>query len=241
MDKEINVVCVVTNFRTASTTFTLLKSEEYNLPYKAEMFSHEFPYRLGEAPARWELERQGRLSKFEKTPIDKLFLQELKKPTPCCFKLMPEQISDLQVRNEVVDFADKRYYLYRRNFKAQALSWISARLIGNWRETGFRFTAPEFTIERLKQIHLGTEGKEEKIVRVIDKSVRKRTTLTIEALCEELVGNYIQMSKLYKQFPGELICMEDYFSEERYNPYNKETVWEEMPEIEDFDVESLFK
>ena len=48
-------VVVLTNFRTASTTFTLIKSEEYNLPYKGELFSHEKPHQIGSIPGVGEL------------------------------------------------------------------------------------------------------------------------------------------------------------------------------------------
>ena len=45
----INQVAIITNFRTGSTSFTLLKAEEYKLPYKAELFAHNRPEPLGRA------------------------------------------------------------------------------------------------------------------------------------------------------------------------------------------------
>ena len=48
------------------------------------------------------------------------------------------------------------------------------------------------------------------------------------------------MAELYHTIGGELICKEEYFSGDRFNPYNKEVNWTEDPNIEDYDVESLF-
>ena len=40
-------VAILTNFRTGSTNFTLQKAEEYDLPYKGELFSQERKFSNG--------------------------------------------------------------------------------------------------------------------------------------------------------------------------------------------------
>ena len=48
------------------------------------------------------------------------------------------------------------------------------------------------------------------------------------------------MKWLYKLYPGELICMEDYFVRDKWRPYNKQVNWVEEIDIPHYDVESGF-
>jgi hypothetical protein len=53
------------------------------------------------------------------------------------------------------------------------------------------------------------------------------------------------MAEIYKRVPGELVCYEDYFSGDQYNPYNREIKWTGEPEIDQYvdtyNIEGLFK
>ena len=232
-----NSVCVITNFRCASTSFTLLKSEEYDLPYKGELFSHERPYRIGDVPAKWELEEFTYKERDEITK-DVNLLREIQKGEPCCFKLMPRHIKNEALREELIQSVDKIYYLYRRDFRAQMKSWIASRMKGDWDQTGFKVVTDRHRdhIQRQKEIHLGRLGKKEKVKR----HIKIQPIPTLETLSLEIKRNYTKMSELYKKFPGELVCMEDYFSGDKYNPYNVETILENEIDIPHLDVESLF-
>lgn len=235
--KKIKTVCTVTNFRNASTSFTLLKSEEYDLPWKSEMFSHALPHFLGKVE-----QGQKALNKFTKNEIDLMLLDEIVKGTKCCFKLMPLHIRNEKTRRNVVKSVDKLYYLYRRNFIDQVKSLAAVRLLGGiFTQTGFEVKSSDF-YERAKETHLGRSGIGKTSVQVVtQKHLDKWPNMPISFFRDIIVNNYIEMSKLYKEFPGELICYEDYFKGEKYLRYNKQVHWEIEPIIEDFDVESLFK
>lgn len=234
-------VCIVTNFRTGSSSFTLLKSEEYGLPYKAEMLSHERAYGLGEVQPRWKLKREKYSfeDRCEMTSAVK-YLEQLEKGVPCCFKIMPSHLIEddgHEMLRKIVKACDKVYYLYRRDFKAQVRSWVAARATGDWGATGFKRRSPNLTIERLREVHLGLLGKGETVV----KNVKvKNNGEAFWARYNQLLKNYLVMADLYKEVPGELVCMEDYFSEDKYNPYNRKIIWDEELDIPDFDVEGLF-
>ena len=239
-----NTVCIVTNFRCASTSFNLLKAEEYDLPYKGELFSHERSRNLGNAPSLWKLRRENkeREVKYSNEELiylcrDEAFLEELRKGEPCCFKVMPSHIKTDDMLYNIVSSCDKVYYLYRRDFKAQLSSYLAARMKGDWIATGFKRKSRPNTHEMIKDTHLGTNGKGETVVRNLDpfQNMKLRRLLP-----EQLINNYIRMAELYKQIPGELICAEDYFTKDKYNPYNRKINWTKDPNFEDFDVEGLF-
>lgn len=252
MYSQINKVCVVTNFRTASTSFTLLKADMYKLPYKAELFSHEKPSALGSIPSRGELVANMRALKYaDLIQSDANLLFELKyKNTPACFKIMPSHFKNThkdhtEIMHEVLASVDKIYYLYRRDFISQVKSWIVVRRYGDFDKTGFRVDASSHEPDRrLRETHLGLLGNYETHKVTIDPKCRELNgdfgEITIPNLRDQLADNYLQMAKLYKMFPGELVCSEDYFSGKRYNPYNREITWTEEPEIKDLDVEKLF-
>ena len=237
-------VCIVTNYRTASTSFTLIKADEYGLPYKGELFSHERPYRIGAVPRLGELKHIPRQEKIEMTK-EELIIDEIKNGTECCFKLMPLQIENELNTEQLLKSVDKIYYLYRRDFKSQCLSWIAARALGDWGKTGFKVkTSIKDLFERQKELHLGTVGKK-------DSPVIRNITLEklshydpekkrVKMLIKDLMENYIEMSKLYRKFPGELVCTEDYFSGNKYNPYNRVTTFDVEIDVPDFNVEQLF-
>jgi hypothetical protein len=241
-------VCVITNFRTGSTSFTLLKAEEYNLPYKAEMFSHDRPYGLGKAKAKWEVaskmheyteeEKRFRIS-------EDLFLDQIAVGEPCCFKVMPNQVKEEGNMDKLLQTVDKIYYLYRRDFKAQAKSWIAVRRIGDFGGTGFISMEKRKNTEKMKELHLGILGKEQTVKHHIDLTDESTVNWSVKSgfLIAGLIKNYRDMANLYRQYPGELICMEDYFAERDYPRYNREITWEVEPNWPepDFNPENLFK
>ena len=245
-----NTVCVLTNFRTGSTAFTLIKSEEYDLPYKGELFSHERPWGYGDVRARWEemeFDRDGK-SPPEGWPqgrdIHQLFYDELNKKSPICFKLMPGQVrkNENVTAKKVAEACDKVYLLYRRDWKSQALSWIGMRSDGRFGQNGLahhRRSGDPRTRDFHFKMHVSTEPADNKMIREIKIDNPQWAPM----LCNQLIEEYKDLQKLYEELDNvELICMEDYFSEQPYIKYNHEFVWlDGEPEVPDFDVEGLFR
>jgi hypothetical protein len=244
---KINTVGIITNFRAASTSFSLLKAEEYNLPWKGEMFCHSVPHGLGDVLSTTEIFQKmaagEEVAKYTEDERDILFLNEIKKGTPCCFKVMPSHIGNKQTLREVARSVDKLFYLYKRDFVSQVKSYLSLALLGNFLDTGFQRRHSVFTFEGMKDVHLGTSGDSEKVISKVTAHEQSKFPFhTATSVRQGLIENYKEMAQLYKEIPGELVCSDDYFSGERYKPYNKEIVWEiGEPEVEDFDVEGLFK
>jgi hypothetical protein len=251
-----NTVCILTNFRTGSTAFTLLKSEQYNLPYKGELFSHERPWDYGPALAAFkELEniRDGivppdEYSKLGQRDFKQIYKDELKKGTPACFKLMPDHVVQPWLKNidpehdlEIAQSCDKVYVLYRRNWADQVKSWVGMRANGEFGKNGLkhdRKSGDPRLVDFHWNMHVGTEYQVERVVR--DINIRD---WEFAKLCTgQLMNNYKRLAYLYKQLPNaELVCMEDFYATQPYKKYNHEFVWSNgEPEIPDFDVEGLF-
>jgi len=252
-------IAIIANYRTASTSFTLKKAEEYGVPYKGEMFSDPRPYDLGEARAKWQLINSPwkEMEKYQ-DPVEReacisheRFIEQLEAGHPCCFKLIPIQVRNEEHVSRILNAVDRIYYLYRRDFRAQCESWVAVRQDGNFGGTGFKRNVRDYLrnmTENQRQIHLATMGKEDEPYRItVDLEDQPNFGENERAfpLIRGLVERYEEMAKMYKEFPGELVCMEDYFKGETYNPYNREITWVKpmpMPEqYENFNVESLFK
>lgn len=243
----INQVAIITNFRTGSTSFTLLKAEEYKLPYKAELFAHNKPEPLGRAKAKYQIQLNYKhLPDEEKQWLhsEEFFLQQLEAGHACVFKVMPNQVSSDEAMDRILNKVDKIYYLYRRDFLAQVKSWIAVRQIGDFGGTGFVSYKNAVGVEKMKQLHLAKHGIGETVKHHVDiqSDWEKNYHLRSGPLTEGLIKNYENMAETMKKHPGELICMEDYFKELHYPAYNREVTWEIEPKIPPgFDVEKTLK
>jgi len=263
-----NNVVVVTNFRTGSTSFTLNKAEEYDLPYKGELFSHERPHSIGKLLTPDDFNKK---FKYKDANIANLALSnwnifdELRFGAKACYKIMPSHFhkrfnykteADLFQIKTILEHADKVYYLYRRDFRAQIKSWLAVRRDGSFGHTGFitnvaltHLTPENDYYKRMLQLHRGTYGKTKEPYKATmdpdDPVFHAKTTMSMRSLVTQLTENYDNMAKLYSMVPGELVCYEDYFSGDKYNPYNREITWTGEPEIDQYvtnwDIEGLFK
>lgn len=261
-----NNVAILTNFRTGSTNFTLQKSEEYDLPYKGELFSHERQFPIGNLLSSAEFNFK---YKYKDRNIANYALSnwnifnELRHGHPACYKIMPSHLhqrfnrkteTDMFQLQTILEHADKVYYLYRRDFRAQIMSWLAVRRDGSFGKTGFITNTPlsfktteQDYVKRVKQLHGGEiEGETFKATFDPDDPVfHARTTMSIKALVRQLVENYDDMAEMYKRVPGQLVCYEDYFIGDKYKPYNRDITWTGEPEIDQYvdnwDIEGLFK
>tara|TARA_Y100000389_G_C17395382_1_gene482224 strand:+ start:109 stop:909 length:801 start_codon:yes stop_codon:yes gene_type:complete len=262
-------VAILTNFRTGSTSFTLKKAEQYDLPYKGELFSHEKPHRIGNLLNTAEFNKKYQYKDHNIVAhalsnwniFDELRLGNAE----ACYKIMPSHfnkrynqrtsIDTFQIQT-ILEHADKVYYLYRRDFRAQIKSWLAVRRDGSFGHTGFTTnvalsyqTPEEDYAKRMYQLHLGKAGQTPEPYRATfdpaDPVFHAKTNMSIESLVNQLVVNYNSMAEIYKRVPGELVCYEDYFSGEQYNPYNRDIKWTSEPEIDQYvdnwDIEGLFK
>lgn len=244
---NIRKIGVITNFRTGSTSFTLQKADHYGVHYGAELFSQEKANGVGRIPDRSVLQKGYKIAAYEILDLIQShanLIEEINRPeVDVCFKVMPSQVT----REELVKIAnscDKLYYLYRRDFRATVKSWIARRTLGDFNKTGFITESRRFTPEYVREVHLGHLGKGEKVIERVDLDDPRLHgqfgTVTAENLMHQIRLNYERMADVYKEVPGELVCYEDYFSGDNYNPYNVETHWSAEPDIIEFDVESLF-
>lgn len=248
MEQNIKTVAVVCNFRTGSTAFTIMKADEYELPYEAEIFSHDRPGRVGSIPQRAQLQKDYFITQAEILDLiqsDANYITELNKPqTHICFKVMPGQVEDMSTMEEIVKSVDKVIYLYRRDFEATCKSWVAVRRHGDFHKTGFIVESPRWSPDRLREVHLGTKGKDEKHIVTVDPDDAALTggmgVVTVPNCIRQIQDNYERMAELYKKYPGELVCMEDYFVRDKWRPYNKEVNWVRDIDVPEFDVESLF-
>lgn len=263
-------VAILTNFRTGSTTFTLNKAEEYDLPYKGELFSHERPHGIGRLKDLGAFRESFKINDeilSSYTLSNWNIYEELRKKHPACYKIMPSHfnkqwlngnpktMTDYHQLQLVLEQADKVYYLYRRDFRAQIKSWLAVRRDGSFAFTGFETNTPlhwemieDAYYKRVEQLHRGSFRAGETYKATIDPNdpvFHEKTTMAMNALVRQLVENYNVMAEMYKRVPGQLVCYEDYFVGDKYNPYNREITWTSEPEIDQYvtnwDIEGLFK
>jgi hypothetical protein len=189
-------ICVFTNYRTGSSMFSLNLSSSNYLPAIGEYFGSC-------------LNQEG--FTYETA------MRNFKSMSKCVVKFMPDH---LHYNKTMIDLmlaeTDKIIYLYRRNFKSQALSWLAAVSNNSFGVTGF---------SEFEQI----PDAEIRVKNLSDKKISRATTI--------LKQNYLMMASYIKSHPGEIICLEDMKTQ---RPYKRNIIWEQdIPEIEPFDVENI--
>jgi LPS sulfotransferase NodH len=193
-------ICIFTNYRTGSSFLNSRIANVNRVAALGEKFSY---YGTSNNP-----------DIFEKC------FRDLTSTPRFAIKLMADHLNfDHDKIEQVLNSVDKIIYLYRKDFVAQAKSYIASASTNTYTVNGFKEygQTPENSI------------------------------ITIDALSHEQIDtyvnvlkeNYLTMSYFYKKIPGELRCLENF---EIKKPYKKTIIWkDEEPIIPDFDVESLFK
>jgi hypothetical protein len=186
-------ICIFANYRTGSTVISRKIVENSNLPGVGELFRTT---NLG----------YSRLLPFEKV------MRNFNSMNEFVLKIMADHVGyDTQKLSDIVTRCDKIIYVYRRDFKAQALSWLAADSTASFND--------------LKK----SDGTAAEII------VPALTSEYVNKQIDMLKNNYITMGKLYKKYPGEVICLDDFETKE---PYTRKYVWSgDQPQIPDFDVE----
>lgn len=211
---NINIL-IVTNYRTASTSIGFLIAEQYDVPFYSEIFNRNGRYGLGELP--------GDASHGAK-------LNAIIHGVEGAFKIMPDQENDVPL-SDVAKAVDKVVYLYRRDFTAQAKSWLGMQASLDWGRNGFKLS-PSFS---LRDLHLNTN---------LGTTITHHVPFTQEESdmwINQLIQNWEYVGDFYQQYPGEVICMEDYLEDTEYLPYNRSYTWENEIVVPEYSPEDLFK
>ena len=158
-------ICLLTNYRTASTYFI-----------RETFFTNKIP-----PTGNWE--------HFNNRNFLKAY-KELKPVNKFILKLMPDQIDHAYEKFEALNtLCDEIVYLYRRDFEAQAKSWVAWNLSGDhehhWGEE--------------KQFNIST------------------TQAVADVYTNQLIENYKFMKQIFKKYPGSVYCMEDFPVQRPYN------------------------
>ncbi len=186
-------ICIFANYRTGSTTICKKITDSNNIPSLAEYFRTT---NIGYA----------RLLPYEKV------IRNFNSINEFVLKLMADHVGyDDEKIATILNKCDKIVYVYRRDFKAQALSWLAADSTASYAD----LKKADGSLVEFNVPHLSPE--------YIDKQI------------DILKNNYITMGKFYKKYPGEVICLDDFETKE---PYTRTYVWTNgQPQIPDFDVE----
>lgn len=227
-NSEVKSICVVSNYRTASTNFTMKLSLEYDLPYAGEAFSHERPFRVGNQLKGWDdsglndLREKGWTHWECKNYSDDTLIEEIKGGAEVCFKLMPTHIQTHEKRVELLEACDEVYYLYRKDYLAQLKSWVAMRCTGDWSNNGFiRTTLDEPSMKYFWESHHGEiTGLGPTVHHDIDAD-----QCFVDQMHSEIWPGYEMQRALWKEVPGEVYAMEDYYTGALYIPYNRTYNW----------------
>lgn len=159
-------VCLVTNYRTGSTFFI------------------RETFKVNRIPPTENWEHFNTKRSFEES------FKLLQRSPSFIFKLMPDQIDhSLSGIKKIASVCDEIVYLYRRNFVAQASSWIAWNLTGD------------------HEHHWGE-----------NKSYKVEPTQEIAGqYTDQLLQNYQSMKYIYNQYPGRVFCLEDFPNQYPYN------------------------
>lgn len=141
---------------------------------------------------------------------------------PGIMKLMPDQLRNRDI-SEFTENSDKIIYLYRRNFRDQALSWIGIQKKNDHGNNGM-----------IGNIWQGEYG--ETVQHTIDVNQK-----FADRQINQLISNWNKIKDYYPKWKGEVVCYEDYYVGDKYHPYNRKYNWKYMPKIPDYDIENIFK
>lgn len=190
-------ICIFTNYRTGSSFLNQRIGFINGTKTFGEMFSY---YQV-----------KNNLESFDE------HLSHLNSNSKFVLKLMADHLSyDKDKLEQVLTSCDKIVYLYRKDFKAQAMSYIAASITNTYSITGLKENLQNHRIITVPQV----------------------PQQQIDSYVDVLKNNYLSMSYFFNKIPGELICLEDF---EIKKPYQKTISWiGEVPEIPEFDVEALF-
>jgi hypothetical protein len=193
-------ICIFTNYRTGSSFLNSRIAATNNLLAIGEHFNY---YNI-----------KNNLPLF-----DTCYTDLISKPR-FAVKLMADHlVYNNELIEKVLTKVDKIIYLYRKDFTAQAKSYISSASTNTFMVTGLKetFQTPEDSVITVADLEQS----------VIDNYI------------DTLKKNYYTMAYFYKKFSGDLLCLEDFKIK---NPYQKTIMWGgKEPVIPEFDVESLFK
>lgn len=188
-------ICLVTNYRTGSSFLSRSISDVNKINPIGEYFGpcsyvDQFPFSLA-------IRNFNTMKEFN-------------------LKFMANHVDyDMEKIDQILSKCDRIIYLYRRDFKAQALSWVASQRTMSWSQTGFK----EFYQRDDDKVIIRPPLPEDFVKHNIDI----------------LKNNYIAMSEIYRRYPGNVFCLEDF---DIKKPYQRKVIWEcEKPSIEDFDVE----
>ena len=217
MQKNIAVtksILMVCNYRTGSTSINFLLAEQYDLPCYLEIFNGNNRYGIGDS--------LGSATHAEK-------LSQIQSGASGCFKIMPDQVTDIPLR-DVAMAVDKIVYLTVNDFKRQAESWLGMQASLDWGNNGFKLPHSF----NMRDLHLSTSP---------GKTIEHHVSFTQEEadpFINQLIDNWNRIGEFYNEFPGDVICREDYLDQFDYLPYNRKYTWEHDIIIPEFHPSKLF-
>jgi|TARA_B100001093_G_scaffold334783_1_gene319635 hypothetical protein len=133
-------------------------------------------------------------------------LHELQQRTAFSFKLMPDHIKlDKDKYHKILSQCDELVYLYRRDFEAQARGWIA------WNKSGDH------------DHHYGELKRYD--IKITQEEADKYTN--------QLINNYKFMNWSFKNYPGNVYCLEDFPLQV---PYSRIYNWQSDITIPDFNT-----
>lgn len=199
-----NKICIFTNYRTGSSFLSRKISNLSNSVGLGEHFAYQ--------------KRDRKITNYSESVFNEEF-SNIHKNKRFLIKLMADHLdyTDGYIQ-QVLGSVDKIIYLYRRDFAAQAKSYVAGMMTKSLGFHGYK----EMETSNITTVTVPEEYKEHS-----------------PFLIDILKKNYIKMSEFYKKVPGDMYCLEDF---EVQRPYRKIVVWPGTePVIEPFDVESLFR
>ena len=164
-------ICLLTNYRTGSTFFLRETFQNNQLPL----------------PDDWEYFNQRNFLQAYK---------KIKRHPEFIFKLMPDQIQhNFEKLDALKGICNQFVYLYRRDFEAQARSWIAWNVSGD------------------HDYHWGNK------TRIYDIDVTQHTA---NRYIDQLIKNYMFIKEIYKKYPDDVYCLEDFPFQK---PYTRKYNW----------------
>lgn len=239
---DIKRIAVVANWRTGSYYFSLFKAMEYGITFRGELFSRHRSFPIGNVPKGWirpEGDYDSENPIDPKDASDEKILEALESGEDAIFILRPSNIRE-ENWGRLARSVDKIYFLYRRGWREQARSYAAVEMDSGYPNTGW-FVPVEVKergdlFENMMYRHLGIWER---------SSPAKINFCASRELVEDratyLIREYHKQYRFFKEFPGELIAYEDFFTGENYKPYNRYVHTDQTYIIPDFDVTALFE
>ena len=191
IDKKLSKCLVITNYRTGSTSFCIENGRKNNLINLFELLNDKNSYK--------DIDEASKVLEYTDNFI---------------VKVMPDQFAyNYANLEQIMKHCDQVVYLYRKDFKAQCLSWIAMQHLQDWNVKPQEKS--QYAVNHIVDIDQAFADTHSKLIR----------------------DNNDFIKECIKRYPAPVYAYEDI---NNGKPYKRSYDWKYMPFIKDYNTKEIY-